>query len=171
MQIKTKKGFTLIELLVVIGIIGLLSSIVINSLNDARNKTYFNRARADSHSIATALELYYDQNDSYPIDVVRNVLPTGLAQFIAGGVWPQGPWPGSVFDWDSWTDPLPGNPDIHQISIRFCPSGGPLSACNFPNESWAQNFDIDSAVYYCVSGACRSHINQPTNYPGYCLNC
>jgi prepilin-type N-terminal cleavage/methylation domain-containing protein len=35
---KQNKGFTLIELLVVISIVGLLSSIVLASLNDARNK-------------------------------------------------------------------------------------------------------------------------------------
>ena len=165
----SSKGFTLIELLVVIGIIGVLSSIVLASLNSARERTSFNRAKADSHSIATALELYYDQNDSYPVDVARDILPAGIGQYIAGGVWPQGPWPGSMFDWDSWIDPITLLP-IYQISIRFCPAGGPLSACSFPNEPWAQNFDIDSAVYYCVSGACRSHISQPTNYPGYRLN-
>jgi hypothetical protein len=26
-------------------------------------------------------------------------------------------------------------------------------------------------VYYCIEGACRSHINRPINHPGYCINC
>jgi hypothetical protein len=57
-----------------------------------------------------------------------------------------------------------------QISIRFCPVGQP-SQCVFPQQSWAANFDINSSVYYCVEGACRAHVNQPANHPGYCVNC
>lgn len=60
------RGFTLIELLVVISIIGLLSSIVLASLNSARIKARDTRRMADLEQIRTALELYYDSNGYYP---------------------------------------------------------------------------------------------------------
>ncbi|MDO8555060.1 MAG: prepilin-type N-terminal cleavage/methylation domain-containing protein [bacterium] len=65
MKIK-QKGFTLIELLVVIAIIGLLSSIVLASLNSARAKARDARRIADLKQISTALEFYYDTNNAYP---------------------------------------------------------------------------------------------------------
>jgi len=57
-----KKGFTLIELLVVIAIIGILASIVLTSLNDARNKGYDTQIKSDVAQIRNALEIYYDDN-------------------------------------------------------------------------------------------------------------
>ena len=55
-----KKGFTLIELLVVIAIIGILSSIVMASLNSARGKARDARRIHDVAQIRTAFFLYYD---------------------------------------------------------------------------------------------------------------
>jgi len=60
------KGFTLIELLVVISIIGILSSIVLASLNTARAKTRDARRLSDMHQMEIALELYYDKFGVYP---------------------------------------------------------------------------------------------------------
>lgn len=51
------RGFTLIELLVVIAIIGVLSSIVLASLSDARESARIARVKADLQSIRTAMEL------------------------------------------------------------------------------------------------------------------
>ena len=59
-------GFTLIELLVVIAIIGLLASIVLVSLNTARQKARDVRRISDLRQVALALEMYYDDNTSYP---------------------------------------------------------------------------------------------------------
>lgn len=59
-------GFTLIELLVVIAIIGILSSVVLASLNSARKKGRDARRIADIKQLQLALELYYDANSQYP---------------------------------------------------------------------------------------------------------
>lgn len=61
-----KRGFTLIELLVVIAIIGLLSTIVLVSLNSARAKTRDAKRLIDMKNLVTALYLYYNKNGSFP---------------------------------------------------------------------------------------------------------
>ena len=55
-----KSGFTLIELLVVISIIGILSTVVLASLNTARRKSRDARRITDLKQIQLALELYFD---------------------------------------------------------------------------------------------------------------
>lgn len=65
---KGEKGFTLIELLVVIAIIGVLSTIVLVSLNTARQKARDVRRVSDMRQVALALEMYYDSNTAYPSD-------------------------------------------------------------------------------------------------------
>jgi len=67
--LKQRKGFTLIELLVVIAIIGILASIVLASLNQARRKSRDARRIADIKQIQLALELYFDDNAAYPDNI------------------------------------------------------------------------------------------------------
>lgn len=56
------KGFTLIELLVVIAIIGILSAVVLASLNSARSKGSAAAVKSNLSSIRTQAEIYYDNN-------------------------------------------------------------------------------------------------------------
>lgn len=56
------KGFTLIELLVVIAIIGILSSVVLASLNSARNKGSDAAIKANLANARAQAELYADDN-------------------------------------------------------------------------------------------------------------
>src|SRR5882672_2867687 len=76
----SKKGFTLIELLVVIAIIGLLASIILASLNTARQQGRDARRIADVKEIQLALELFYDSASYYPTVITGNILaPTYIS--------------------------------------------------------------------------------------------
>ncbi|HXK40397.1 MAG TPA: prepilin-type N-terminal cleavage/methylation domain-containing protein [Candidatus Paceibacterota bacterium] len=75
---KSQKGFTLIELLVVIAIIGILSSVVLASLNSARRKSRDARRLADLQQIKLASELYFDANRTYPA-ALADIAPDFIA--------------------------------------------------------------------------------------------
>lgn len=66
LQTTTKRGFTLIELLVVVAIIGLLASIVLVSLEDARTKARNSAKIQMVQQYVNAIELYRSSNETYP---------------------------------------------------------------------------------------------------------
>ncbi len=72
MHTTVKRGFTLIELLVVIAIIGILSSVVLASLNTARLKSRDARRESDLKQLQNAEELYSSSqaNGSYSATIV-----------------------------------------------------------------------------------------------------
>jgi prepilin-type N-terminal cleavage/methylation domain-containing protein len=80
---RTTKGFTLVELLVVIGIIALLISILLPSLNKARETA--NRAKCASNlkQIGTAMRVYETTNNGQFPRAQSN--PTAAATFVTWG--------------------------------------------------------------------------------------
>ena len=93
-QITKEKGFTLIELLVVIAIIGLLSTLSVVALNNAREKARNARRVADIKQVQTALELYYNDNNIYPSSVNfdgTSSIATGTVTYMT--VVPSNPMP------------------------------------------------------------------------------
>jgi prepilin-type N-terminal cleavage/methylation domain-containing protein len=62
---KLSKGFTLIELLVVIAIIGILSSVVLASLNSARSKGQLASFKSEMKSFQNQAEIFYLDVGSY----------------------------------------------------------------------------------------------------------
>jgi type IV pilus assembly protein PilE len=63
--VKKNKGFTLIELLVVIAIISILAVIALYSYSRVRKQARDVRRREDIAAIAGALQLYYQDNNSF----------------------------------------------------------------------------------------------------------
>src|SRR3989344_5220697 len=66
---KANKGFTIIELLVVIAIIGILSSVVLASLNTARTKAKTAAFKAEMSSLLPGLMIICDTRDIVVGDV------------------------------------------------------------------------------------------------------
>lgn len=71
---KKQRGFTLIELMVVISIIGLLASVVLASLDDARAQAKDALRVSDMNTIRQVLEMFYNDHNRYPgeLDGVSN---------------------------------------------------------------------------------------------------
>jgi len=105
---KRNKGFTLIELLVVIAIIGILSSVVLASLNSARAKSRDAKRVSDIKQLQLALELYFDDNGQYPI-------ATTAALLVTPGYLPTIP-----------TDPAAGNPPYLYFALD---TNGVVATC------------------------------------------
>ena len=86
-QSSRQAGFTLIELLVVIAIIGLLSTLAVVALNNARLKSRDARRVADIKQIQTALELFYNDDGDYAPSLAATVCTTngtGVVDEISG---------------------------------------------------------------------------------------
>lgn len=77
-------GFTLIELLVVISIIGILASVVLASMSDAKKSANDTARIQEARQFAIALEMYRSAKGAYPCPTLLGCVdPTAAAQVIS----------------------------------------------------------------------------------------
>ena len=122
MNKKFTKGFTLIELLVVIAIIGLLSAVVLASLNTARGKGADAAIKSNLNNARAQAELYYNYNDTYSY--------AGVCAAASSA--PQG--------------------GILTMKNGAVSAGSGAVACNDTATAWAMSAQMksDPAKYFCV---------------------
>jgi general secretion pathway protein G len=70
-----QSGFTLVELMVVVAIIALLAAIIIPNYVHAREQAAVSETEANIQEIATALQLYDNDSQTYPTGTNTNVNP------------------------------------------------------------------------------------------------
>ncbi|MDO8492232.1 MAG: type II secretion system protein [bacterium] len=145
MNIKNK-GFTLIELLVVIAIIGILSSVVLASLNTARNKGADAAVKSTLAGIRAQAEIQYDSKGCYTDTATNCSATTPLV--VAPAVCPTAA--GSLF----------GDTTIkNQIAGALTASGG-LNACaaTVGGGAWAvvTQYKSDKLKGWCVDSSGKS---------------
>lgn len=75
----SQKGFTLIELLVVISILGILATLIISNLADARGRARDSRRKSGLNQLKTALRLYYNDYQTYPAADAGTMTACGAA--------------------------------------------------------------------------------------------
>lgn len=81
---RASRGFTIIELLVVIAIIGLLSSIVLASLNTAREKARVAKRQEDMQAVVQALTIYaVDHEGDFPTSAVSPAPPNACNGYFS----------------------------------------------------------------------------------------
>ncbi len=79
------RAFTLIELLIVVAIISILAAIALPNFLQAQIRAKVSRAQSDMRTIASALEMYYVDNNAYPISLMGPGLRalTGPVEYIS----------------------------------------------------------------------------------------
>ncbi len=157
MRSSLRTGFTLIELLVVIAIIGVLSSIVLSSLNTARNKGNDAAVKSNLDQARTQAELFYDANGNHYVtsagatnDVCSETGSVGGVNGIYKSVLAAAQSAGL----NTVNNTLSNGGATNQSTCHSCYAGesGGATSCGTSKELWAAEAPLKSSpgTLWCV---------------------
>lgn len=139
MNNNNKKGFTLIELLIVISIIGILASIVLVSLNTAREKAQAAEAKSQIKSFISAVELARASSDK-------------TLRQITGSGWSANGCPGGI----SLINMTGGCfPRWRQALQRVYAANGEVYVPSLERDPWGSPYVLDENEGEVASNPCR----------------
>lgn len=92
-KLKNNKGFSLTELMIATSIIGSVATLAGAQINDILPLARDAQRKANTHQIQTALNLYYDDHNQYPISqgteptaagwqIIKNVLESSANTYV-----------------------------------------------------------------------------------------
>jgi len=138
-----KKGFTLIELLVVIAIIGLLSTLAVVALNDARVKSRDAKRVSDIKQIQSALELHFADTNSYAVSTAITLGSAATKALCANGTASVGFASACTGTQTTYMGNVPANPT----------PGGAAYSYSGSTTDYAITFTLEKATGTLSSGA------------------
>lgn len=141
------KGFTLIELLVVIAIIGILSSVVLASLNTARNKGADTAVKSNLAGARAQAELFYDANNNQYTNVCTSGATAGTVKSIYAQV-------------------LAAVQAAGGTSVGTTGSGTSAGTCVASASAWAAESPLKSGGFYCVDSTGAAATSSETAIGG-----
>ena len=136
-----RQGFTLIELLVVIAIVGVLSTLAVYSTNIARQKSRDTRRITDISQTQTALELYFADQQGYPVAATPPLVLGGAsAQTLSSaGLSASGSQSGTVYMGKVPSNLTPGGTDYQYRSTNSAGTDCTSGKCG----SYVINFTLE----------------------------
>jgi len=98
MRYQKNSAFTLVEIMVVVVIVGLLATLAIPTIKNAKQNTQFTRLLNDFRIFSDAIEQFTFVTGDFPEDSNTGLIPTGMEGYIKADTWDKGPSIGGSWD-------------------------------------------------------------------------
>jgi len=161
----SRLGFTLIELLVVIAILGILATIALASFSSSQMKARDAQRKSDLKAIASALEILYNDHESYPFSTEDFGQASGLVigcPFVPGGSSVNCSWGGTQQLTDAKTIYLKSMPKDPVGSRHYYYRSVSVNGVAHQGFQLYAHLENSQDTNSCIGGNCGVHSDLPS---------